>query len=421
MLDFDDLVATALALLRRPGVAPWVLFKLDGGLDHILIDEAQDTNPEQWEIVAALAEEFFAGEGARGPIRTVFAVGDAKQSIYSFQRADPQAFLRMRHAFPAARQRRQAGLAGAAARHLVPLDRAGAAGGRCGLSPARGAATGSRSTAATFAISPPAPGRRAWSSCGRRSSPAPEDEPGDDELPVARKRVAEPYARLARAIAATIAEWLATGERLAARDRPLRPGDIMVLVRRRNAFVGELLRALKQRGVPVAGADRLVLTEQLAVQDLVALGRFLLLPEDDLTLAAVLKGPLFDIDEDALFDLCLWARQGEPVEPAAPARRIRARSCAGRPSGSRPGSPAPISSRPTSFMPKSSAPRAAGARCCAGSAPRRTTRSRNSSGWRSPMSASMCRRCRGFCAGSPPATPRSSAISPRASATRSAS
>ncbi len=92
VLDFDDLVSMALALLRRPGVAPWVLFKLDGGLDHILIDEAQDTNPEQWEIVAALAEEFFAGEGARASIRTIFAVGDAKQSIYSFQRADPQAF-----------------------------------------------------------------------------------------------------------------------------------------------------------------------------------------------------------------------------------------------------------------------------------------------------------------------------------------
>ncbi len=99
VLDFDDLVLTALDLLHRPGVAPWVLFKLDGGLDHILIDEAQDTNPEQWEIVAALAEEFFAGEGARHPIRTIFAVGDTKQSIYSFQRADPQAFLRMRQHF----------------------------------------------------------------------------------------------------------------------------------------------------------------------------------------------------------------------------------------------------------------------------------------------------------------------------------
>src|SRR5205085_7390360 len=98
-LDYDDLVAKALELLRRPGIAPWVLFKLDGGLDHILIDEAQDTNPEQWQIVAALAEEFFAGDGAQERVRTVFAVGDAKQSIYSFQRADPREFVRMRQHF----------------------------------------------------------------------------------------------------------------------------------------------------------------------------------------------------------------------------------------------------------------------------------------------------------------------------------
>ena len=99
LLDFDDLVLKALELLHRPGIAPWVLFKLDGGLDHILIDEAQDTNPEQWAIVAALAEEFFAGEGVGEQVRTVFAVGDAKQSIYSFQRADPREFLRMRQHF----------------------------------------------------------------------------------------------------------------------------------------------------------------------------------------------------------------------------------------------------------------------------------------------------------------------------------
>ncbi len=101
LLDYDDLVLKALDLLRRPGIAPWVLFKLDGGLDHILIDEAQDTNPEQWEIVAALAAEFFAGDGAQQRVRTVFAVGDPKQSIYSFQRADPRAFVAMRRHFEA--------------------------------------------------------------------------------------------------------------------------------------------------------------------------------------------------------------------------------------------------------------------------------------------------------------------------------
>src|SRR5438552_18214576 len=98
-LDYDDLILMARDLLRRPGVAPWVLFKLDGGLDHILIDEAQDTNAQQWALVAALAEEFFAGEGGGERIRTIFAVGDAKQSIYSFQHADPREFVAMREHF----------------------------------------------------------------------------------------------------------------------------------------------------------------------------------------------------------------------------------------------------------------------------------------------------------------------------------
>jgi ATP-dependent helicase/nuclease subunit A len=323
VLDFDDLVQTALELLRDG--APWVLFKLDGGLDHILIDEAQDTNPQQWEIVRLLAEEFFAGAGAHERVRTVFAVGDPKQSIYSFQRADPQAFLHLRQHFAervnAANQRwielpldvsfratepvlqavdaifsrvearHGVALDGGAIRHIA--DRIGHAG--------------------VVELWPPV-------------APATEDEVEED-LPVVRKRVAEPYARLARAIAATIAGWLDAGERLPARDRAIRPGDVMVLVRRRNDFVGELLRALKRASVPVAGADRLVLTEQLAVQDLVALGRFLLLPEDDLNLAAVLKSPLFDLDEETLFDLCyardrdtLWSRLRLRAETTAELR-----------------------------------------------------------------------------------------------------
>jgi ATP-dependent helicase/nuclease subunit A len=313
-LDYDDLVLKSLELLHRPGIAPWVLFKLDGGLDHILIDEAQDTNPEQWAIVAALASEFFTGEGGRDPIRTVFAVGDAKQSIYSFQRADPREFVRMRQHFEArvaAAQQdwlmvpleisfraaapllqavdavfRTAGAADGVALDGVPIRHVAARDGQAGLV-------------------------ELWPAV------LPEDDapPDPAALSDTRRRVAEPRTRLARAIAATIADWLARGERLEARDRPIRPGDIMVLVRRRNAFVGDLIRALKQRDVPVAGADRLVLTDQLAVQDLIALGRFLLLPEDDLTLATVLKGPLFGLSEDELFllaydrgDQKLWDR-----------------------------------------------------------------------------------------------------------------
>src|SRR5204863_320405 len=163
---------------------------------------------------------------------------------------------------------------------------------------------------------------------------APRGPPDGPGVAMPPDRPAEPPARLARGIAATIARWLATGERLEPRGRALRPGDVMVLVRRRNAFVRELLRALKQQGVPVAGADRLVLAQEMAVQDLMALGRFLLLPEDNLTLATVLKGPLFGLSEDELFLLAhgrgeatLWSRlrRFAPEYPtiAAAAERLR--------------------------------------------------------------------------------------------------
>ncbi|HEY3911861.1 MAG TPA: double-strand break repair helicase AddA [Stellaceae bacterium] len=333
VLDFDDLVETARDLLRRPGVAPWVLFKLDGGLDHILIDEAQDTNPEQWEIVAALAEEFFAGEGAEDRVRTVFAVGDAKQSIYSFQRADPQEFLRMRQHFQeqvsnANRDWKILPLE-VSFRSTEPVLRAVDAIFR--QPEARDGVALDGGEIRHFAARAGHAGRvELWPAV-----PAPRDEPLAETLPIAHQRTVEPWARLARAIAATVGQWLETGERLEARGRPLRPGDIMVLVRRRNEFVGELLRALKGRGIPVAGADRLVLTEQLAVQDLVALGRFLLFPEDDLTLATVLKGPLFDLDEDTLFELChgrgddrLWARLRAGAHSSAKLRPVAERLAA---------------------------------------------------------------------------------------------
>ena len=318
LLDYDDLVMKALALLRRPGVAPWVLFKLDGGLDHILIDEAQDTNPEQWAIVAALAEEFFAGEGAATGagerIRTVFAVGDAKQSIYSFQRADPREFLRMRRHFEArVAEARQAW-------SVVPLEISF----RASEPLLQAVDAVFRHTAASDGVAlDGSPIQHVAARAGQAGIvelwppvlPEPDEMPDPSGSAISPPRPAEPRTRLARAIAATIAQWLAHGERLEPRGRALRPGDVMVLVRRRNAFVGDLLRALKHEGVPVAGADRLMLAQEMAVRDLVALGRFLLLPEDDLTLATILKGPLFGLSEEALFLLAynrgeesLWHR-----------------------------------------------------------------------------------------------------------------
>jgi ATP-dependent helicase/nuclease subunit A len=306
-LDYDDLILKSRDLLNRPGVASWVLFKLDGGLDHILVDEAQDTNPEQWRIVAALAEEFFSGRGARDGERTIFAVGDTKQSIYSFQRADPEEFRRMRAHF---------------------RDRVTAASEHPGEWPWQDVAldvsfrsTEAVLTAVDAVFAQPAAydgvaldGAAIHHTAQRRGQagrvelwPAVEADPADPaapwQAPVTQHRVRDPSSRLAAAIAAQIRHWLDTGERLDARDRPIAPGDIMVLVRRRGTFVTALVRALKQRGVPVAGVDRMVLTAQLAVEDLVALGQFLLLPEDDLTLAGLLKSPLYGLDEAALFRL----------------------------------------------------------------------------------------------------------------------
>ena len=312
VLDYDDLVTIALDLLRRPGIAPWVLFKLDGGLDHILIDEAQDTNPEQWAIVAALAEEFFSGESARDHLRTIFAVGDAKQSIYSFQRADPRAFLEMRRHFEEriseARQDWRIVPLEISFRSTAPVLQAIDA-----IFRHSAASDGVALDGAEIRHIAARTGQGGLVELWPLALPPPEEPSDPTELPIARRRVTEPRSRVATAIAATIGRWLETGEVLEARGRAMRPGDIMVLVRRRNLFVTDLIRALKERNVPVAGADRLVLTEQLAAQDLIALGHFLLLPEDDLNLAAVLKGPLFGFSEDQLFQLAHSRGKGQKL------------------------------------------------------------------------------------------------------------
>ena len=302
-LDYDDLILGARDLLRGgEGAAAWVLYKLDGGIDHILIDEAQDTSPEQWQVAAALAGEFFAGSGASDIARTLFIVGDEKQSIFSFQGADLKALAAMRATF------RARILAAAAKWDEVGLE------------------TSFRSTATvlkavdTLFASPAARDGVAFEDhdikhvAHRRGHAGlvelwPLALPDEAEaaapwtVPVTRRASHSPRARLAGYIAARIAGWLGDGERLESRGRAVRPGDIMVLVRTRTGFVEELVRALKAHGVPVAGADRMMLAEQLAVMDLVACADFLLLPEDDLTLAVVLKGPLIGLDEDQLYDL----------------------------------------------------------------------------------------------------------------------
>jgi ATP-dependent helicase/nuclease subunit A len=302
-LDYDDLILKAARLLDDgAGGAAWVLYKLDGGIDHILVDEAQDTSPEQWRVVAALAEEFFAGKGAHDGTRTLFVVGDEKQSIFSFQGADLRALEAMRELFhervvAASETWREVGLETSFRSTAVVLE----AVDTVFASPAArdGVAFADHAIRHTAHRADHAGRVELWPLATESG-----DDAGEPWLPpVSRRARHGASARLAQHMASTIHHWIESGERLEARDRPIRAGDIMVLVRTRGAIVEELVRALKSLNVPVAGADRMVLTDQLAVMDLAALGEFLLLPEDDLTLATVLRGPLIGLDEEQLFDL----------------------------------------------------------------------------------------------------------------------
>lgn len=328
MLDYDDLIGRAVALFSHPGAA-WVLYKLDGGIDHILVDEAQDTSPSQWKIITSIAEEFFAGLGAEraraARSRTVFAVGDVKQSIMSFQGARPASFVDTRtvigaKALDARAEFELVGLTRSfrsAPRVLELVDEvfndAKAADGVM-IDEVATRHEAERTDLAGLvelwpALRPPELAQtEAWS--------APRDRVGAEH----------PAVTLAQTIAERIGAWLSTGETVYDKAlkalRPMDAGDVMVLVRRRNLLAEEIIRQLKRRGIPVAGADRLKLAQHIAVMDLIALGRFALLPRDDLTLATVLKGPFCGLDEDALFDLAygrsqsLWSvlreRAGEP-------------------------------------------------------------------------------------------------------------
>jgi ATP-dependent helicase/nuclease subunit A len=302
MLDYDDLIIETLRLLERDEASGWVLYKLDGGLEHILIDEAQDTSPEQWQIVRKLTEEFFAGKGVRdderkGP-RTIFAVGDEKQSIFSFQGADPAQFeINRKHFSELAQESAFIDVQLPVSRRSAPqilefVDEVFA-------DPAAREGVTSAGEVAHEAHRKDAKGRvEFWPALSPTKIPEP-----DYWLPVDVESEASPVVRLADRVASKIKSWADGKTRLPGHEKSIQPGDIMVLMPRREPFASELIRQLKMRGVPVAGADRIKLQNQIAVMDLVALGRFALLPEDDLNLATVLRSPLVGIDEEALFAL----------------------------------------------------------------------------------------------------------------------
>jgi len=293
-LDFDDLVTRTKRLFKQSSSA-WVMYKLDQGIDHILVDEAQDTSPGQWSVVESLLGEHLSGKGSGEKTRSFFAVGDMKQSIFSFQGADPALFeekettlgktlgaigdyknvelqLSFRTTAPVLQFVDTLFVEPEAAEglglHGVPthgVKREGEA-GLVEIWP--------------LTPRPEKPEHNPWD--------APVDEPEADH----------PVHVLSERVAARIKSWLKECTVLESQGRPILAGDIMILVQTRGALFDDVIRRLAQHGVPVAGADRLKLLADPAVQDLVSYAKFILLSSDDLSLAEILKSPLFGFDDD---------------------------------------------------------------------------------------------------------------------------
>ena len=322
-VDFDDLIRATVKLLGQPGMGEWVRYKLDQVTEHVLIDEAQDTNPKQWAIVSAVADEFFAGEGARGEtVRTLFTVGDYKQAIFGFQGTDPIFFRAAFERFLAMSRIRadyevDAGeLESLSLTHSFRTTRpvlefVDAA---IGALPAPG--MGDLSDVEPHASEVPGPGTvTLWPATIEGGSEADEEE-------WVRDATREHAKRIARAIKG----WLDQGLMLESKGRPLAPEDVMILVKRRGELASLIVARLYAEGVPVAGVDRLRLNAPLAVQDLLAPIRFALQPEDDLSLASLLVSPLIGWSQDELMAAAVRERGGlwrhlratQPEERLAP-------------------------------------------------------------------------------------------------------
>ena len=306
-LDFDDLILRARNLLTDPQVAAWVLFRLDGGIDHILVDEAQDTSLVQWQVIEKLAQEFTSGHGARADVlRTIFVVGDKKQSIYSFQGADPREFDRMRaefaqrlHATHTPLKQMEMEYSFRSSHAILSLVDA---------TFANAETSGFTAKQGHKAHKINLPGRvDLWPYI---EQPEKEEKP-PWHSPVDVKAANDPAILLARQIAETIDTLIAERHPIPASgavdgihpSSPAQPGDFLILVQRRSDLFHEIIRECKARNLPVAGADRLKVGAELAVRDLAALLSFLATPEDSYSLAVALKSPLFGWSESDLYHL----------------------------------------------------------------------------------------------------------------------
>ncbi|MBX3593887.1 double-strand break repair helicase AddA [Sphingomonas sp.] len=309
-VDFDDLIRATIRLLGQEGMGEWIRFKLDQETEHVLIDEAQDTNAEQWAIIDAIVDEYFAGAGTRGNrLRTLFTVGDYKQAIYGFQGTDPAIFRAMLDRYRA-RASVASELIGPDDPQPAPLNDLSLTHSFRSTRPILefvDAAIASMPPPAMGALSDPEPHASEVKGPGSVTLWPPVVAGGSDADE--EEWVAEPVREVARRIARQVREWIGTLP-MRREGQTLSPGDVMILVKRRGELASLIVARLYAEGVPVAGVDRLRLNAPLAVQDLLAAVRFALQPEDDLNLATLLVSPLVGWTQDDLLAVAAHRREG---------------------------------------------------------------------------------------------------------------
>lgn len=302
-LDYDDLIAKASNLLSTSAMAQWVLFRLDGGIDHILVDEAQDTSPIQWRVIQQLHREFTVGDSANRADRTLFVVGDEKQSIYSFQGADPDAFDQMKDHFSET-----------LAQSDQKLFKSDLKFSFRSASPILAVADAVLDTAARDQFHGNIEHMPFFNAKPGRVDLWPfieQPQKGEDVewfKPVNQPAPSDPAFELANRISQYIRYLLDTAHPIPANSvgnetRPVRPSDFLILVQRRSKVFDPIIRALKTMDIPIAGADVLMISEELAVRDILSLLKFAATPDDDLSLAEVLRSPICGLSEQDLFRL----------------------------------------------------------------------------------------------------------------------
>lgn len=310
VVDFNDLIRHTVRLLEAPGMGDWIRYKLDQSTEHILVDEAQDTNANQWEIVKALAGEFYAGAGAKGEVlRTLFTVGDYKQAIFGFQGTDPQEFEAAKGYFSA--------LAGAAEREVLAPELSQSFRSSQPILDVVDRVIEAVSPAAMGLQSPPQRHNSAKGGSGSVTLWPPVTNAPNEAEDAEEGWLANSELKFAADLADRVRGWTTGGLRLRNQARDATPGDVLILVRKRGDLARTIVSRLYEAGVPVAGVDRLMLDAPIAVKDLLACVRFVLQPEDDLNLAALLVSPLVGWSQDELYDRAkqrrgaLWQHLGE--------------------------------------------------------------------------------------------------------------